>query len=250
MTQYIEVQSPLVDDDPLLPSNVRYSTADSGVMSSSDVEQGPILDIEMSSNNYSHSVTYENESMGQEGVQSGGFPYYTTTLPLSNAHPDKHVPDAAGDNSFYTVMMPHSILQQSRDSHSNDDINACDVIGDDVMDNDVINNDVIDVIREDVIEDGVGTEVDFSTVMVEEIFLDSTLGIESGQKTAPIPVYAVVKKRERKRKGTGEGGRQGEKKEGGKKEKEEEEEKDGRGSKLLFGEKEDGKKREMKRFEK
>ena len=243
LTQYIEVQSPLTDDS-LLPSSVRYSTADSGVMSSSDVEQGPLLDTESSSNNCSHSVAYENDGVGEEEMQSGGFPYYTTTLPLSTAH-HEHLPDSASDGSFYTAMMPHSILQQSRDSRSNDDITTHDVTGDDIMHNDVINNYVIDVITDDVIEGGVGTEMDFSTVMVEEIFLES-----GGQKSCSTPVYAAVKKRERKKKVVaGEGERQGEK-EGGEKEEEKEVEKDGRRSKVQFGEKEDRKKEEIKRFEK
>ena len=109
-------------------------------------------------------------------MQMGGFPYYTTTLSLSNAHPDP--PRDSGGSPYYTTMMPYSILQQSRGTQPPDDATKI----------------------------GVGMESVVVLSKEGDNNRDSILGTESRQTSSSSPVYSKVKKRGRKGRGN-EGGR-------------------------------------------
>lgn len=173
----------MLDDTPS-SNSARYSTADSGVMSSSDMERG--LDVARTMGSRPHSEPSRSVNVD---MQVGGFPYYTTTLSLSNAHPDP--PRDSGGSPYYTTMMPYSVLRQSRNRQPADDITK---IGG--------------------MESGVAHSKEGDTNH------DSILSMESRQ-TSSSPVYSKVKKRGRKGRGN-EGGRKKEEEEGeGDKEEEE-----------------------------
>lgn len=115
-------------------------------------------------------------------MQMGGFPYYTTTLSLSNAHPDP--PQDSGGSPYYTTMMPYSILQQSKGNQQTDDITRI----------------------------GVGMESGVAVSKEGESNHDSILDMEPRQ-TSSSPVYSKVKKRGRKGRGNEGGRRRGEEEE-------------------------------------
>lgn len=128
-------------------------------------------------------------------MQMGGFPYYTTTLSLSNAHPDP--PRDSGGSPYYTTMMPYSILQQSRGTQPPDNATK------------------------------IGVAMESVVVLSKEgdDNHDSILGTESRQTSSSSPVYSKVKKRGKKGRGN-EGGRKVRGNAGGRKKGQEEGEED------------------------
>ena len=103
----MEISSPLLGDGgDATTTMMRYSVADSGVnMTSSDVERGLSLDQSLHSE--------PPLSNGLENVQFRQYPYHTTEITLSDAHPES-LPDPTED-SFYTTMLPYSTLAGNHD---------------------------------------------------------------------------------------------------------------------------------------
>ena len=104
----MEISSPLLGDggDATTTTMMRYSVADSGVnMTSSDVERGLNLDQSLHSE--------PPLTNGLENIQFRQYPYHTTEITLSDAHPES-LPDPTED-SFYTTMLPYSALAGNHD---------------------------------------------------------------------------------------------------------------------------------------